>query len=154
MSPHYNFEIISQWGREEGTKYLEKSGRIHGWFVYFKKGAVNIKAPPQFFHNIIQYKNHEGAHLTVQIFSTIHSLPNYKLVEDNYPLGDYSRVYLAKEMQSNGKYFIQYRIETAYRNYVSIVAGQGMENEFDFDFMLSIAEIALEKLKSAPLGEW
>ncbi len=153
MSPHYNIEILSQMGHDEGSKSLEKTGRILGWVVIFRIGAANVKAPPEFYHNITQFKNHEGALHNINDSSTTHEILNYKLVEDNYPLGDYSRVYSRRELNKNGEVFIEYRIETAYRNYLSIVGGYGT-SEFDIDYVLNIAEIALEKLKSAPLGEW
>ncbi|MHA1280776.1 MAG: hypothetical protein ACTSQ8_26815 [Candidatus Helarchaeota archaeon] len=69
-------------------------------------------------------------------------------------VGDASTVYVWKEMQSNGVNRIEYIIETQYRNYMSIIGGTGWEKEFDLDYVIRIAEIAIEKIKSAPLGNW
>ena len=56
-------------------------------------------------------------------------------------------------MQPSGEYRIDYYIETLYKNYVSIINGWGWEKEFDLEYVIQIAEIALDKLKEAPLVE-
>jgi hypothetical protein len=48
---------------------------------------------------------------------------------------------------------VTYIIESVYHNYQTRVAGIGYEKEFDLDYVIMIAEIALEKLKEAPLIE-
>jgi hypothetical protein len=58
-----------------------------------------------------------------------------------------------RELQSNGEYMVTYKIESVYHNYQTRVAGIGYEKEFDLDYVIMIAEIALEKLKEAPLIE-
>ena len=55
-------------------------------------------------------------------------------------------------MQPSGEYRTTYIIETQYRNYVSIVNGWGWDKDFDLDYVINIAEIALAKLEAAPLG--
>lgn len=46
---------------------------------------------------------------------------------------------------------LEYFINTSYRNYVSLVGGYGRENDFDLEFVIQVAEIALDKLMAAPL---
>ena len=149
-----NEEIIREWGREEGLDYLDKTGRIYGWLVGFYRTSKVVRVPEEISHNIIQYKTAEGAQLTVGEFSTAKRNPDYKIVDENYPLGDVTVIMKIKTLQSNGEYRIIYRIETAYKNYVSIVNGWGWEKEFDLDFVIGLAETMLAKLQSAPLGEW
>ena len=154
ISPHHNSEIISGWGKEEGLEYLERTGRIDGWFAYYKRGSSAVKAPEEIYHNIIQYKTGEGAFLTVTEFSTAARNPDWAILDDDFSLGDKSIICIFKEMQPGGEYRVWYRIETAYRNYVSIVAGYGWEKEFDLDYVTMVAELMVDKLSEAPLGDW
>jgi len=150
-----NDDIIREWGREEGLEYLDKTGRIYGWAVYYNRTSKTVKAPEQVFHNIIQYKTAEGALLTtVGEFNTSKKDPEYKIVDENYPLGDVSIIWQKKELQNNGEYRNMYLIETAYKNYKSRVGSWGWEKEYDLDFVIGLAETMLAKLQSAPLGEW
>jgi len=155
ISPHHNYEIISDWGREGGLEYLEKSGRIDGWWVDYLRGARTVRAPEVVFHNIIQYKTTAGAQLTVLEFNYIASgvdTLEWEYVERDMGIGDVSLSIRSKEMQPNGKYRVWLRVEVAYRNYVSIVMGYGWEDEVSLDYIRNIALVALEKLKSAPLS--
>lgn len=60
---------------------------------------------------------------------------------------------IIKEMQSNGKYRVSIAIDTAHRNYLSRVAGAGWEDDVSLEFVMDIAQIALEKLEVAELSE-
>lgn len=154
ISPHHNYEVISGWGVEEGQIYLERTGRIDGWWVYYDRGTRTVRVPEQIFHNIIQYKTAEGASLSMTTYGTRVNDPDYTVVDNPVELGDVTVIYLQKVMQSSGEYRVSYIVETSFRNYVSIVAGWGWEKEFDLDDVISIAEIALNKVKAAPLGIW
>ena len=154
ISPHHNSEIISGWGKEEGMIYLEETGRIDGWWVYYRRGTVTVRAPEEIGHNIVQYESKDGALLTVTKFSIAERNSDLTVVEESYDLGDKTIISMEKEMQPNGEYRIWYIIESSYRNYVSVIKAWGWEAEYDLDFVIGVAEIALEKIKSAPLGNW
>jgi hypothetical protein len=151
-SPHRNSEIISGWGKEKGQEYLEKTGRIDGWVIYFARGTSTVRAPEQLNHNIIQYETAEGAQLAMEMDSPYLTV-EYEVIDDNYELGERTIISKYREMQPSGEYTIIYLVETTYRNYQSRVAGWGWEKEYDLEYVIQIAEIALEKLKEAPLVE-
>jgi len=154
ISPHHNSEIISGWGEEKGRAYLAESGRIDGWWVWYDRGTKTVIAPANVYHNIIQYKTAKGAQISITKHNCIvrNDCDAYSFVERDYSdLGDVSIGMINKEMQSNGKNRVWYYVETAYRNYVSIVAGWGWEDEVEYEYVENIAQIALEKLKAAPL---
>jgi len=113
-----------------------------------------VKAPAEIMHNIIQYKSCDGALLTVTEFSPIGNNQEWILVDNDFPLGDHSQVYKYRRMEKTGKYSIFYRIETSYRNYVSTIQSYGLEIDYDFEYVVKIAEIAVKKLEMAPLGNW
>jgi len=79
ISPHHNSEIISGWGVEEGAKYLEETGRIDGWWVYYRRGTSTVRAPEQIYQNIIQYKTAEGAYFTFSNYSFDTNNPDFSL---------------------------------------------------------------------------
>jgi len=143
-----NSEIISQW--EGGLDYLEKTGRIDGWWTAFEHDPTSLRVPEQIYHNIIQYETIAGAQITVLEYNNAETA-TYSYVERDLELGDVYVVLFHKELQSNGKYRVWYEIDTAYHNYVSIVWGYGWEDEVVFDYIEEIARIALEKLMDAPL---
>lgn len=154
ISPHHNSEIISAWGKEEGLEYLDKTGRIDGWWVYYARGTSTVRAPEEIFHNIIQYKSAEGAYLSLTEYGTRVNNPDYVVVNTDVLIGDGTIIYRWKEMQPSGEFKLWYIVETTYKNYVSIVGGGGWEKDFDLDYVINIAEIAMDKIMTAPLGNW
>jgi hypothetical protein len=154
ISPHHNSEIISSWGSIEGREYIERTGRVDGWWVYYARGSDTVFAPQEIFHNIIKYESVEGAQITVNEYNLVTSNRNeeYEFVDRDLDFGDISIAMVAKETQSNGKQRVWYRVETAYRNYVSIIGAWGWEEDMDFVYVENIAKTAVEKLESAPLS--
>lgn len=154
ISPHHNSEIISGWGREEGLEYLEKSGRIDGWWVYYSRGTRTVRAPEEIFHNIIQYKTSEGAQFSVEEYNYVaQGDSDWELINEEIVLGDVSVALISKEMQSNGKYRVWITIDSAFRNYLSRIAGSGWEDDVSLEYVMDIAQIALDKLEAAQLSE-
>lgn len=153
ISPHHNTEIISGWGREAGVKYLEETGRIDGWWVYFIRGRNINNTPDQIFHNIIQYQTHEGAQITVEKYNEVERGDNdgWVYMDEHPDLGDVSLAMILKQMQPNGKYKIWITIDTSYRNYVSRVGGYGWEDLVTLECMIDVANRALAKLETADL---
>jgi hypothetical protein len=153
ISPLHNSEIVSVWGTGLGTKYVEETGRIDGWYIYYRRGSKSIRTPEQIYQNISQFETAEGAKLAMTMDN-----PNitvqYTILDDNYDLGDQTIISVYKEMQSNGENRVTYKVDTVYRNYKSRIIGWGWEKEFDLEDVISIAEMALEKIKAAPLGSW
>ena len=155
ISPMRNAEIISIWGKAEGEKYLEKSGRLDGWLVYYLRGSSTFRSPEQIYHNIVQYQSAEGAQLSVREFNYVErEESDWEYMEEEIYLGDVSVALISKEMQPDGRYLVDININTAYRNYASIVIGYGWEHEVTLEYMMNIAGIVLEKLKAAPLSEF
>lgn len=153
ISPHHNSEVVSDWGVEKGTKYIEETGRIDGWWVAYKRGTNTVRAPEEIYQNIIQYKTTEGAQLAFTMKNP-NATVQYEIIDENYDLGDLTIISSYRVMQPSGEYRVDYLIESVYKNYQSRIAGWGWEKEFDLDYVIRIAEIAMEKIKAAPLGNW
>jgi hypothetical protein len=154
ISPHHNSEIVSAWGREDGLAYLEETGRIDGWWVYYARGTRTVRAPEEIFHNIIQYESHDGARVAVVDYNYVaQGDSEWDLINSDIDLGDVSVALISKEMQSNGKFWVWITIDTSFRNYVSRISGSGWEDDVSLDYVIQIAQIALTKLENAELSE-
>lgn len=152
INRHTNDEIVGYWGREEGLKYLDETGRIEGWFVSYKRGSNSVIAPEEIYCNIIRYETSDGARLSITKYGTPYRSDEREIINLDLDLGDEYLVSVYREMQSNGKQRVWYRIEFSYRNYVVAVQGWGWNDEVSHDYVYQVALTMLEKLKSASLA--
>lgn len=155
ISPHHNTEILSARGEEEGRAYLEATKRIDGWWVYYKRGSQAVTAPEEIFHNIIQYETAQGAQLTITDYNlTVRAAEDgWVVMDEEVTLGDLSFVIIDREVQPSGKALVWMALQTAYRNYLSVVQGYGWEDEVRLEYLIEIQKIVLEKLENAPLSD-
>jgi hypothetical protein len=152
MSPHRNSEVVSGWGVQEGREYLEKTGRIDGWFIAFARGTSTVNAPEEMYDNVVIYKTTEGARLVIDEFSSCNDPDtDYRIIETDLALGDVTKVCSYKEMQSSGENRMWYRIEFVRRNVFHAVLGWGWEREVIPEFVEQVARGLLEKADQAPL---
>lgn len=154
ISPHRNSEIISGWGVEEGREYLEKTGRVDGWWAAYARGTRAVLAPEEIYDNVVLYRTHEGALLIISEFSQCRDPENgFTLIEEDLNIGDATNVCIDIEMQPSGKNRVWYRIEFLYRNIFHAVIGWGWEEEVTLEFVEGIARVLLSKLEAAPLSD-
>jgi hypothetical protein len=153
ISPHLNTEILSGWGEQEGREYLELTGRIEGWWVWYDRGSQAVRAPENIYHNIIRYETAEGARRAVTDFSISSRNSEYNVVEIAMGFVDVYDAAIRKETQSNGNNKVWLYISFAYRNYVSTIGGWGWEDEVKTEYLVEIARLSLAKLEAAPLVE-
>lgn len=145
-----NSDVLDEWGEEEGTIYIEKTGRINGWIVsYYPDDMI----PVIISQNIVKFATNNGAKLALDIQPTQENI-DWEIVDENYDLGDLTRILkLRIEGDSGEDNYILYRVDTVYKNFNSIIDCFGIENELEIEYAIQIAEIALNKLKEAPLVE-
>jgi len=152
ITPHLNEEVIYGWGTTEGKEYLDKTGRITGWVVYYKRGSITAIAPEEISQNIVQYETTRGALISLNEYPiTKVSDWDWKKLNREINIGGESNFFLHKEMKSNGRYWVWYRVDTAFRNYYSSVRGIGWEEDVVYEYVDEIARTAIEKLEAAPL---
>ncbi len=154
ISPHRNSEVVSGWGVEEGRDYIEKTGRVDGWFVYYFRNTKVVIAPEEMYDNIVMYRTAAGAQLIIDQYSSCKDRDSdFTLVETDFKIGDASNVCIRRQMQPSGDYRVWYRIEFSYRNYYHAVHGYGWEKEVRPEYVQQAAVTLLEKLKAAPLSD-
>ena len=129
--------------------------RIDGWQTTFHNESSAERAPYYFHQTISQHKTSEGAFFTIRHDSPLERSPEYDdhIIDDNYPLGDKTIIWLFEGVFPDGSNKFGYTIMTSYRNYVFTISGASGENGFNVDFLIPIAENALEKLLVAPLAD-
>ena len=158
ISPHRNSEIVSGWGVEKGREYLERTGRIDGWWVYYARGSKAITAPEEIFCNVIMYQTAEGARITVDEYNPMVAIfrgyDDWNYVEDvTLDVGDTNVLMWNKVMQPNGKNKVTYRLEFSHRNYVVVLEVYGWEYDVTIEFLDNTARTMVAKLEAAPLSE-
>ena len=150
ITPDHNDEVIGRMGKV-GAAFVKETGRIDGWGIIFNRGRSRVYAPDEVLHYISQFESCEGALIAVQKYAEYKLDNEIELVDNDYDLGDKTVISKYREIQPGGEYLVIYYVETAYRNYVSEVAGAGYEDDFDLDYVIQIAEIALALLEDAPI---
>lgn len=153
ISPHRNFEIVGAWGAEKGKAYIERTGRVDGWWVTYNRGSTVVIAPQQIYDNVVLYKSQQGALTVLTEYGTCTKSEDFTLVESAPVFGDSSSTCIWRQMQSNGKNRIEYRIEFVYRNVFHGVSGWGWESEVRPEYIEQIAQTLLAKLQALPLSQ-
>ena len=151
-TPHNNSEILSARGVEEGKAYLEATGRIGGWIIYYDLVDSRAIAQEWIESYIVMYDSVDGPKIAKS--------PEWdwleedqEIVDIDLDLGDWNRVTIIRERQPNGKYYVWYTIEFNYRNIWTEVMAGGMESHVRHDYVEDAATVVLAKLEAAPLGE-
>ena len=156
MSPHTNQEVINGWGVDEGREYLERTGRVEGYYVYLLRGSKVLTAPEEIYCTAVEYETTEGAQISLNEFNMI-AYPErsdyiYTLAKEEFPdLGDTRIAYYRDKTADNGEKYIIYYIEATYYNYLVDCYGYGRKIEVEPEYVANLVTIVLNKLKAAPL---
>lgn len=150
-TPHNNSEILDVRGVEEGKAYLDATGRIGGWIIYYGLVDDTVIAPEWIRSYIVMYDNVNGPSIA-QSPEWDWAGEDREILDINVNLGDRSRVYTIRERQSSGKVYVFYAIQFSYRNVWAEVMGIGYESDIRHEYVENAARAVLEKLKNAPLS--
>ncbi|MHB0924452.1 MAG: hypothetical protein ACYC3H_10875 [Bellilinea sp.] len=155
MSIHLNSEVVSGWTVERGRNYLEKSGRMIGWWVQYARGTSTVRMPEWVMVNVVKYRTAEGAQWTINNFSRDITEPEdgWVHVDRDLDLGDMNYIVKTSEITSGGDKLISYEISCSYRNIGIFVIGGGYEKDVSLEFVENIVREVLKKVEAAPLSE-
>lgn len=155
---HSNNEVIGGWGTDEGQEYLARTGRIDGWWVELYRGSEILKAPQNFYCNVVEYETTEGAQISLKDYNVIAyperstGLVDFKLAKEVFPnLGDSRIAYYYEEIADSGEMQIGYIVEATFFNYLIDCQGYGRKAEVEPDFVANVVQKIIDKLKAAPL---
>jgi hypothetical protein len=149
-TPHVNSEILSARGIEDGKAYLEATGRLGGWIIWYECVERTAIAPEWIRSYVVMYDSVDGPDIA--------KLPDWDWVDEDYEiiemdldLGEWNRVSIYKERQPSGKYYVVYSIEFNYRNVWTEILGAGLESDVRHEYLENAARAVLVKLEAAPL---
>lgn len=157
-TPHLNSEILSARGVTDGKAYLEATGRIKGWIIWYHRAADTVIAPEWIESYVVMYKTAHGAALAMgpdwnnDFYDDVKSgkIEQFSSLAD---LGDANLVYRTRTRQSSGAYLVGYTIEFRYRNVWTEVYGEGGDSDIRPEALEQLARTVLERLKAAPLAD-
>ncbi len=151
MGMLHNEQIVGVWTVEKGKAYLAATGRIDGMWVDYDRGSTTVIAPQEIYDNVVIYQKTEGAQFTLTDYNTEIDAGYTEL--DNPPqIGDLTRAFTRKEMQSTGEYRVWMGISFTYRNIYHYVEGWGWENEVKLVYIEKVAQTILDRMKTIPLS--
>jgi hypothetical protein len=154
MKPLRNAEIVSTWTVAKGQEYLQTTGRVDGWYTYYKRGVNTVVAPEEVYDNVVIFKTAQGARLVIESNSSCKDREtNYQVVEAAPIFGDQSITCSHHKMTSGGINRVWYRIEFRRRNVWHGIHGFGWEQDVKPEFVEAMARAILVKLDSQPLSE-
>jgi hypothetical protein len=155
ISPHRNYEVVGSWGVDEGRTYLEETGRVDGWWVYYNRGSTTVIAPQEISDNPVLFQTTAGAQLLVTKYGNCADYldDDFTPIESDLQIGDVTGVCIWRKMQSSGENRVQILIEFSYRNVTHAVSGWGWEKEVRLDYIAAVARTLLAKLEAMPLSD-
>jgi hypothetical protein len=130
---------------EVDGSYVEKTGRIDGWSVWYGRGYANGWRET-ISDNVSLYESTTGAQFAI----TNYKLKNYSEEINPPKIGDVTSAYYQRLPYSGGRSQGLYIIYFAYKNIVHKVEGFGYEDEIA-EFTRNIAQILLARLQESPL---
>lgn len=155
IGPYSNEKIIEVRGVEDGQAYIDATGRIEGWFVWYQLGDNTRNAPEKIGCYIVFYKTGEGARLAIgpQWHPVYKEADEGKaeLVDLEIDLGQSHIGYIYREQTPNQDFILDYNIEFTYRNALTVITGHGVEMRVRQAYLLDLANIVLQKLRTAQL---
>ena len=88
-TPHENYEILSVRGKENGKAYLEASGRIGGWIIWYDCVESTAIAPDRIRSYIVMYDLIDGP-VIANSDEWKWGYDDYETVEMDMDLGDWN----------------------------------------------------------------
>ena len=150
-----NSEVLREWGEAEGEAYLERTKRLDGAWISYKRGSTLAHTPDQVFCSVTMFETPEGPRLTLMEFNPLVSPGaaevTYLKGSESFPdLGDLSLTYYYLWEDEEGEESLIYYIDAAYSNYLVSCAGFGAREDVSAQFIAHLVEILLQKIKQSP----
>jgi len=149
-TPHINSEILSARGIEDGKAYLEATGRLGGWIIWYECVESTAIAPDWIRSYIVMYDSVDGPDIAMlPEWNTVYE--DFEIIKMDIDLGEWNQVSEYRERQPSGKYYVNYVIEFTYRNIWAEVMGIGLETDVRHEYLEDAARAVLAKLEAASL---
>jgi hypothetical protein len=149
LTPSTNQRILSVRGEEEGREFLERSGRIDGWFVDLV-GEPSPPLPAAVQLNVVLFQTAAGPRVLMDEAGgpCRSEREPFLNLDHELDLGDRSALCFQPELAASDPGFQQYWIPIAYRNVFLGVGTFGSEAERDW--LIAAAGALLEAIERLP----
>jgi hypothetical protein len=154
ISPHRNSEVVAGWTVVKGQEYLAETGRIDGWYVSYARGNNNILLPQEISDNVVLFSTVAGAQLLITKYED--RMVNefyYDEIEAAPQIGDLTRAWVKKEINSGGTTEAWYVITYSYRNIIHSITVYGYDKEVKLEDAEYLARNLLAQLEEIPLSD-
>lgn len=151
-----NSEVLREWGEAEGGAYLERTQRLDGAWISYKRGSTLAHTPDQVYCSVTKFQGPQGARLTLTEFNPLVNPEaaevTYLKGDESFPaLGELSLTYYYAWLDEEGEESLIYYVDAAYSNYVVSCAGYGQREDVSAQFIAHLVEITLERIKHQPI---
>jgi hypothetical protein len=147
------YSPISLPNKDFSGAYVEETGRVDGWEVYYIKSAEAASAPQEIHGKVVLYKTNAGARLSITKYSD-DLVSDFAYLEEIQPpaIGDETRAFLLQYQKKpiGSASQISYWIEFSYRNIVEVIRADGAENEVLPELVTKLARLVLARLQATP----
>jgi len=153
ISPSHNEEVVAVRTVEEGRKYLAETGRIDGWYVTYKRGNNGVNTPEEVTDIVTEFESTQGAQVLLNKYLPSDLIKDgYAEIENPPQIGDATKIFIKRELQSGGDTRLFFVMSFTYLNYYNEIDLWGWEIDVSQEFAQVLSELQLVKFKAAPLS--
>jgi hypothetical protein len=145
-SPYSNNELINDYPGT-GSLYINKTGRINGWFIRYKRGANDLLLPARISDEVALFESALGAQEHVAEYALYFFGEGWYETTPRTTVGDSTRTFARDD-----GVFTEYALVFSYRNTVHQLKAYGLRAEVDPAFMDVIAFTLLRKIQAVPFS--
>jgi hypothetical protein len=143
--PHLNFEVMQDVGNAEGGRYINDTGRIEGWYIYFYNDVGDTANPDMVMSEVIRFTAPEGARKYIASYTAMEfDLSEYTETQEYAGIGDAARAYVRLHRGTRSVLY-----EFSYYNIVYRLLVVGLDWTVTTDFVQGLAQKAHFKLQAA-----
>lgn len=146
-----NSEVILNRGVEEGKQYVNRTGRIDGWWEDYARGTIGAQLPEEIWCGVYFFNTKDGAVLALHEYmdpTVTDPTAGFKKVENSFLLGDLTNYYEKIDINKNRVWRDVY---FTYYNVVVDIEAYGIDADVSWDVVTTLAGKVLAKLQAAPL---
>ena len=139
--------------KDVSSAYVEETGRMDGWGVYYIKNSQDVPVPQEIHGKVVLYSTNAGARRSIIKYSN-NLVSDFAYLEETQApaIGDETRAFLLRYQKKpiGSASQISYWIEFSYRNVVEVIQADGAENEVQPELVADIARLILARLQASP----
>lgn len=159
MSPNTNEEVIGARNVEDGTEYVNKTGRVLGWWVQFWRSRRAAVLPETIECGVYTFKTAEGAKLAVSKYNSVpwkqqraETGEQYISIDRSIGLGDLEQYQVYHRIKAGVVRETTFSIFVTYHNLMLNISGWSRtESDVRWEDLEPIMRTLFAKVAAAPL---